>query len=47
MRPPTIDMPRGWRSSEPTPLPMASGSAPRSAAMVVIMMGRNRSSDAW
>ena len=29
MRPPTMDMPRGWRSSEPTPLPMASGSAPK------------------
>ena len=29
-------MPRGRRSSEPTPEPSASGSAPRIAAMVVI-----------
>src|SRR5215469_10942173 len=32
-------MPRGRRNSEPTPLPIASGKAPSSAAMVVIMMG--------
>ena len=27
-------MPSGWRSSEPVPVPSASGSAPRSAAIV-------------
>src|SRR5437016_134265 len=32
MSPPTMAMPRGRRSSEPTPRPRASGSAPRSAA---------------
>ncbi len=40
--PPIMQMPRGVRNSEPTPLPKASGTAPRSAAMVVIMMGRKR-----
>ena len=33
--------PSGWRSSEPVPMPMASGTAPSMAAMVVIMIGRN------
>ena len=46
IRPPTIVMPSGWRISEPTPQPIISGSAPRSAAIVVIMIGRKRSSDA-
>ena len=41
--PPTIVMPSGWRSSEPTPQPIISGSAPSSAAIVVIMIGRKRS----
>ena len=40
--PPTIVMPSGWRSSEPTPQPIISGSAPSSAAIVVIMIGRKR-----
>ena len=40
-------MPSGLRSSEPTPMPMASGNPPKSAAMVVIMMGRKRSRHAW
>ena len=35
-------MPSGCRSSEPTPMPMASGNPPNMAAMVVIMMGRKR-----
>jgi hypothetical protein len=35
-------MPSGRRSSEPVPEPSASGSAPSSAAMVVIMIGRKR-----
>ena len=38
--------PSGLRSSEPVPLSSASGSAPNSAASVVIMIGRKRSSDA-
>ena len=41
--PPTIAMPSGRRSSDPVPVPSASGKAPSSAAMVVIMMGRKRS----
>src|SRR5437763_137109 len=36
-------MPRGRRNSEPTPVPSARGKPPRSAAMVVIMIGRKRS----
>ena len=36
-------MPSGRRSSDPMPVPSASGSPPRSAAIVVIMMGRKRS----
>ena len=35
-------MPRGWRISAPSPCPRASGTAPRMAAAVVIMMGRKR-----
>ena len=38
--------PSGLRSSEPVPLSSASGSAPNSAASVVIMIGRKRSSEA-
>ena len=38
--------PSGKRSSEPVPLSSASGSAPNSAASVVIMIGRKRSSEA-
>ena len=39
-------MPSGFLSSEPVPLSSASGSAPNSAASVVIMIGRKRSSAA-
>ena len=39
-------MPSGLRSSEPVPDSSASGSAPNSAASVVIMIGRKRSSAA-
>ena len=39
-------MPSGKRSSEPVPLSSASGSAPNSAASVVIMIGRKRSRQA-
>ncbi len=39
-------MPSGRRNSEPVPVPMASGTAPSMAAMVVIMMGRKRSMQA-
>src|SRR6202521_385269 len=45
--PPTIVMPRGWRSSEPTPVPSIKGNAPSKAAMVVIKIGRRRSRQAW
>ena len=45
--PPTMATPRGRLSSEPTPEPRARGSAPRRAAMVVIMIGRKRSRHAW
>ena len=40
-------MPSGWRSSEPVPVPSISGNAPRMAAIVVIMIGRKRSRQAW
>jgi hypothetical protein len=33
----------GWRSSEPIPVPSASGTPVRSVAHVVIMIGRKRS----
>ena len=39
-------MPSGWRSSEPMPVPRASGSAPSRAQAVVIMIGRKRSRQA-
>jgi hypothetical protein len=39
-------IPSGLRSSEPVPLSSASGSAPNSAASVVIMIGRKRNSAA-
>ncbi len=45
--PPTMAMPKGWRSSEPMPLPIISGSALNIAATVVIMIGRKRSIAAW
>jgi hypothetical protein len=35
-----IVIPSGRRSSEPVPVPSASGTAPSNAAIVVIMMGR-------
>jgi len=37
-----IDTPRGRRSSDPLPLAITSGTAPKMAAKVVIMIGRNR-----
>ena len=46
-RPPTMVMPSGRRSSAPVPVPSASGTPPSSAAMVVIMIGRKRSRQAW
>ena len=45
-RPPTTVTPSGWRSSAPAPAPMAIGSEPSSAQVVVIMIGRKRSSAA-
>ena len=44
---PMIVMPSGRRNSDPVPLPIASGTAPSSAAIVVIMIGRKRSRLAW
>src|SRR5207302_7413482 len=41
-RPPSTAMPSGRRSSAPSPKPIASGSAPNIAAMVVMSMGRSR-----
>jgi len=38
--------PKGWRSSDPSPKPIASGKAPSAAARVVIRMGRKRSKHA-
>ena len=35
-------MPSGWRSDAPWPMPIASGTAPSTAAAVVIMIGRRR-----
>src|SRR5271157_5793648 len=45
--PPIMAMPRGLRSSDPVPLPKANGVAPNIAAIVVIIMGRNRRMHAW
>src|SRR6185312_2899323 len=41
--PPMIATPSGWRSSAPSPKPIASGSATKAAASVVIRIGRKRS----
>ena len=46
INPPTMARPSGRRSSEPVPVPSISGRAPRIAAIVVIMIGRNRISAA-
>ena len=35
-RPPMMAMPSGWRISAPSPVPSASGTAPKMAAMVVM-----------
>ena len=45
-RPPTTAKPSGRRDSAPAPSPNAMGNVPTSAAMVVIMIGRKRTSDA-
>jgi hypothetical protein len=45
--PPTIATPSGCRSSAPSPVPSISGTAPNSAARVVIRIGRKRSRQAW
>ena len=44
--PPTMATPSGWRSSAPTPVPSIKGSAPNSAAKVVIRIGRSRNRQA-
>ena len=40
-------MPSGRRNSAPVPVPSASGRPPNSTAMVVMMIGRKRSRQAW
>ncbi len=40
--PPTIVIPSGRRNSAPSPKPIASGTAPNIAAIVVMMIGRKR-----
>ena len=40
-------IPKGVRNSAPSPCANASGSAPNSAASVVIIIGRKRSKQAW
>ena len=40
-------MPSGERSSDPVPVPSASGRAPNIAAMVDMVIGRKRSRQAW
>ena len=42
-----MEMPSGCRSSEPAPVPSISGNAPRTAAIVVMRIGRNRNRQAW
>ena len=42
-----MQMPSGWRSSEPTPVPRISGTAANKAASVVIRIGRKRKRQAW
>ena len=46
IRPPATHRPSGRRDSAPAPLPKAMGNVPISAAMVVIMMGRKRTTAA-
>jgi hypothetical protein len=46
IRPPITVTPSGWRSEAPWPMPMASGTAPSTAAKVVIMIGRRRTTAA-
>ena len=46
-RPPATARPRGRRASPPAPRPSAIGTAPSSAAIVVIMIGRNRIRQPW
>ncbi len=43
---PMLVMPSGRRSSDPVPVPKASGKAPNIAAKVVMMIGRKRSMQA-
>lgn len=42
LSPPTITRPIATRLSAPAPVALASGSAPKTVAMVVIMIGRSR-----
>ena len=46
IRPPTSTTPMDWRSSAPSPMPMAIGSMPKMVESVVISIGRRRSEQA-
>ncbi len=46
-KPPTMVIPNGCRNSEPSPPDNTNGSAPNSAASVVIIIGRKRNKQAW
>ena len=39
-------MPKGWRNSEPTPVPNINGKAPNKAAKVVMRIGLKRNKQA-
>ncbi len=45
-KPPTMVIPNGCRNSEPSPPDNTNGSAPNSAASVVIIIGRKRNKQA-
>jgi hypothetical protein len=47
IRPPTTARPSERRASAPAPMPIAMGSVPIRAAIVVIMIGRKRSRQPW
>ena len=42
IRPPETAIPRGWMMLEPSPIPMAMGSMPKTVVNMVIKMGVNR-----
>ena len=46
IRPPTSTTPMDWRSSAPSPMPIAIGSMPKMVESVVISIGRRRNEQA-